>query len=181
MKGQSLAVLAVLLQPYGALGRKVKPDPVGEPGKEPYIQGESVHWGTGRLRGSYHCDVGETPFITPDRTSATCCRAGESLKGSEATEWHCCAENHDVAGSAAVGYECCVDGSVFDGKMCKKPTTCENGMEMVDGKCQCPQGQELSADGTCRLVKPAKCDSGLKTGEFILRRLHLHLLQVALT
>ncbi|KAJ5433259.1 uncharacterized protein N7458_012415 [Penicillium daleae] len=36
-----------------------------------------------------------------------------------------------------------------------------NGKLIIDGKCQCPNGQEEAVDGTC---KPAKCDSGLSTG-----------------
>jgi hypothetical protein len=91
----------------------------------------------------------------------------QSLKGSEKTEWHCCAEGHDVTGSADVGFECCVEGSTFDGEMCQraeKAEKCPNGQEMVDGKCQCPKGQVMDEDGTCKPAKAAKCDSGLKTG-----------------
>ncbi|KAJ6148448.1 hypothetical protein N7497_010430 [Penicillium chrysogenum] len=165
MKGSSLGILAILLQAYAVYGRKVEPDEVGAPGKEPYVEGHSIRWGTGRYRGSYHCEENETPFITPDKKHATCCLEGESLKGSADTEWHCCAEGHDVTGSTDVGYECCVKGSVYDGYMCKRAEKCPNGQEMVDGKCQCPKGQTMADDGTCKPVKAGKCDSGLKTGK----------------
>lgn len=164
MKSSSLGVFAIILQAYVAYGRKVEPDPVGAPGKEPYVDVHSVRWGTGRFRGSYHCEDNETPFITPDKTSATCCQEGRSLTGSEKTEWHCCAEGHDVTGSVDVGFECCVKGSVFDGELCRRAEKCPNGQYMVDGKCQCLKGQTMTEDGTCKLVKAALCDSGLKTG-----------------
>lgn len=137
---------------------------VGEDGKVPYIQGSSVHWGTGRFRGSYHCEDDETPFLTPDKALATCCQEGESLKGSAKTEWHCCAEGHDLSGSADVGFECCVKGSVFDGAMCKKPVKCPNGQKMVDGECQCPPGKIMTPDGACKAEKDEECSSGLETG-----------------
>lgn len=171
MKTSSLGLLAILLQAYVAYGRKVTVDAVGKDGEEPYFQGSSVYWGTGRHRQSFHCEEDETPFVTPDKLSATCCQEDESLKGSKQTEWHCCAVGHDVTGSAAVGYECCVEGSTFDGKLCKRPVTCPNGQVMVDEKCQCPEGKIMAADGTCEAAKPNpkpdnddKCDSGLETG-----------------
>jgi hypothetical protein len=99
--------------------------------------------------------------LSADKKHGTCCPPGTSLKGSEATEWHCCGKDHDVTGSKEVGFECCLEGSIFDGKNCKRGDKCPNGKLMIDGKCQCPNGQEEAADGTC---KPAKCDSGLSTG-----------------
>lgn len=48
MKGSSLGILAILLQAYAVYGRKVEPDEVGAPGKEPYVEGHSIRWGTGR-------------------------------------------------------------------------------------------------------------------------------------
>ncbi|KXG52945.1 uncharacterized protein PGRI_082000 [Penicillium griseofulvum] len=157
MRGLSL-IGFVLLRSHLAFAEKV---PVRDIGDNFIIDGDKVTWPDGPFTGSLICaGPGRVLSLSADKKHGTCCPPGASLKGSIETEWHCCGKGHDVTGSLDVGFECCLEGSTFDGKTCKR--LCPNGKEMVDGICQCPKGQEDAADGTC---KPAKCQSGLKTGK----------------
>lgn len=160
MRGLSLVGLTLLLRSYLAYAEKVA---VKEIGDDFTIDGDHVTWPDGPFTGSLSCTGPEKVLsLSADKKYGTCCPPGASLKGSAKTEWHCCGQGHDVTGSKAVGFECCLEGSTFDGKTCKRANKCTNGKEMINGKCQCSDGKEEAADGTC---KPAKCDSGIKTGK----------------
>lgn len=159
MRLLSLVGLTLLLHSHLAYAEKV---PVKDIGDNFEIHGDSVTWQDGRFKGSLTCEGPDSVLsLSADKKHGTCCPPGQGLKGSVDTEWHCCGKGHDVTGNMDVGFECCLEGSIFDGKTCKRSDKCPNGKEMVNGKCQCPDGQEEDEDGTC---KPAKCDSGIKTG-----------------
>ncbi|CEJ59989.1 hypothetical protein PMG11_08586 [Penicillium brasilianum] len=160
MRGLSLVGLTLLLRSYLAYAEKVA---VKEIGDDFTIDGDHVTWPDGPFTGSLSCTGPDKVLsLSADKKYGTCCPPGASLKGSAKTEWHCCGQGHDVTGSKAVGFECCLEGSTFDGKTCKRANKCTNGKEMINGKCQCSDGKEEAADGTC---KSAKCDSGIKTGK----------------
>ncbi|KAL1885635.1 hypothetical protein Plec18167_001130 [Paecilomyces lecythidis] len=159
MRGISLISFALLCSPM-AYAEKV---PVKEIGDNFKIDGDKVTWPDGPFTGSLTCAGPDTSIsLSADKKHGTCCPTGANLKGSANTEWHCCGKGHDVTGSKDVGFECCLEGSVFDGEKCKRAKKCPNGKVMIDGRCQCPDGQEEAEDGTC---EPADCDSGLKTGK----------------
>lgn len=157
MRSLSLIGFVLLLRSRLAYAEKV---PVRDIGDNFVIDGDKVTWPDGPFTGILICaGPNRVLSLSADKKHGTCCPPGASLKGSKDTEWHCCGNGHDVTGSLDVGFECCLEGSTFDGKTCKR--LCPNGKEMVDGICQCPNGLEEAVDGTC---KPAKCESGLKTG-----------------
>lgn len=105
--------------------------------------------------------------LTADEKFASCCDRGQTLFGSKDTAFICCGAGHNIAGSKEVGYTCCLEGQIYDGEKCKTPDpVCENGKELVDGKCVCPKGQEEGADGVCK--PKAKCDSGIVSGMWLL-------------
>lgn len=163
MRGVSILGLALILRAYVATAAKIK---VKEIGDNFDIHGDEVTWPDRPFMGRLTCaDENTVLSLSACKKYGTCCPPGNSLKGSPSTEWHCCAEGHDVTGSKDVGYECCVKGSIFDGTLCKRPDPpvpeCPNGKKLVNGRCQCPPGQEEAADGTC---KPLKCESGVETG-----------------
>lgn len=159
MRALSLVGLTIILRAHLACGEKVL---VKEIGDNAVVDGNRVTWPDGPFEGSLTCTGGDKVLsLSADKKYGTCCPTGTSLKGSTDTEWHCCGEGHDVTGSKDVGFECCLKGSTFDGKTCKREEKCPNGKQMINGRCQCPNGQEEGADGTC---KPAECDSGLETG-----------------
>lgn len=102
-------------------------------------------------------------MLTADDKFASCCDRGQALFGSKETTFICCPAGHTIAGSNDVGFTCCLEGQTYDGQKCKTPDpVCENGKELVDGKCVCPKGQEEGADGKCK--PKAKCDSGIVSG-----------------
>lgn len=159
MRGLSLFSLALLLRSHIACAEKV---PVKDIGDNFTVDGDRVTWPDGPFTGSLTCSGPDKVLsLSADKKHGTCCPPGASLKGSAETEWHCCGKGHDVVGSKDLGFECCLEGSIFDGKECKRGDKCPNGKQMIDGRCQCPAGQEEAEDGTC---KPAKCESGIKTG-----------------
>jgi hypothetical protein len=159
MRGLSSISLVLLLRSHLAYAAKV---PVKDIGEDAVVDGNTVTWPDGPFTGSLTCTGPDKVLnLSADKKHGTCCPTGASLKGSGDTEWHCCGKGHDVTGSKDVGFECCLEGSTFDGKNCKRAEKCPNGKQMINGKCQCPDGEEEAADGTCQ---PAKCDSGLKTG-----------------
>ncbi|KAJ5589245.1 hypothetical protein N7537_011923 [Penicillium hordei] len=158
MHGLSLIGFVLLLRSHFAYAEKVLVRDIGD---NFIIDGDKVTWPDGPFTGSLICaGPGRVLSLSADKKHGTCCPPGASLKGSKDTEWHCCGSGHDVTGSLGVGFECCLEGSTFDGKTCQR--LCPNGKEMVGGICRCPTGQEEAVDGTC---KPAKCESGLKTGK----------------
>ncbi|KAA8645835.1 hypothetical protein EYZ11_013041 [Aspergillus tanneri] len=98
--------------------------------------------------------------LSADKKFFSCCLAGQRLVGSPDTAFDCCAAGHDLAGSADVGFRCCPTGYSFDGQLCKQ--LCQNGKQLVNGKCVCPDGQVEGLDGECETLT---CDSGLQTGK----------------
>lgn len=158
MRNPALLALAILLRAHLACATKVQVQKIGD---NCVIKGNEVTWPAVPFQGKLECPSDQVVSLSADKKYGTCCPPGGSLKGSLETEWHCCGEGHDVTGSKAVGFECCLAGSTFDGKMCKREEKCANGKQLVNGKCQCPKGQQEASDGTC---KTAKCTSGIETG-----------------
>ncbi|KAJ5959393.1 uncharacterized protein N7479_006543 [Penicillium vulpinum] len=159
MKRSSISYLALFLQLQTAYGYKVN---VRDIPPDADIIGNGVWWGTGMPRDGFQCSPAFPLSISADKTVATCCLPGNSLKGSKDTEWHCCADGHDLTGSKDNGYQCCADGREWNGTECKEKT-CPNGKVLVNGVCQCPDGTVEGTDGTCK--PPPQCTSGLTTGK----------------
>ncbi|KAN0079153.1 hypothetical protein V8E54_005666 [Elaphomyces granulatus] len=169
MKTTKLSLLALLLQVSSLDAKMYKKNVLTfEVGPDAKITGNKIEYSDPDCDPSLQClttkscaAAGTAPTLSADKKYFACCLAGQNLLGSPDTAFDCCASGHDLVGSPAAGYHCCPTGFTFDGQQCKP--VCQNGKQLVDGKCVCPDGTVDAGDGTCKPKPP--CDSGLQSGK----------------
>ena len=127
------------------------------------LDGNMVRWrGQGNFDEMFACPAdGGYITLSADKRAAGCCEdEDQALFGSLEDGYHCCAAGHHLAGSKKVGFECCPADHTFDGEQCTQ--VCDNGKELIDGHCVCPEGTAETPEGDCKALD---CTSGLETGK----------------